>query len=102
MTSILKPRVFAGAGVLALAAGCALLLTVPRLVALDIATANVALPATEKNPALVRVAADQMHQLAIVPVAPDPFPIQNLPNAHTTLNEAAITTLPTPLSGHVS
>ena len=49
MSPILQPRVFASAGMLAIAAACALLLAMPRLVALDIATANVALPAKEKS-----------------------------------------------------
>jgi membrane fusion protein, heavy metal efflux system len=102
MSSILKPRVFASAAVLALAVGCALLLTVPRLVALDITTANVTLPAKEKSPDLVRVGADQLHQLAIVPVVTDQFRIQKMAIGQIAFNEDASTIVLTPFSGRVT
>ena len=102
MSSILKPRVFASAGVLALAAGCALLLAVPRLVALDITTANVTLPAKEKSPDLVRVGVDQVHQLAIVPVVTDQFRIQKMAIGQIAFNEDASTIVLTPFSGRVT
>jgi membrane fusion protein, heavy metal efflux system len=101
MSSILKPRVFASAGVLALSVGCALLLAVPRLVALDITTANVTLP-KEKSPDLVRVGADQLHQLAIVPVVTDQFRIQKMAIGQIAFNEDASTIVLTPFSGRVT
>jgi cobalt-zinc-cadmium efflux system membrane fusion protein len=101
MSSILKARVFASAGVLALAAGCVLLLAVPRLVALDITTANVTLP-KEKSPDLVRVGADQVHQLAIVPVVTDQFRIQKTAIGQIAFNEDASTIVLTPFSGRVT
>ena len=102
MSSILKPRMFASAGVLAVAAGCALLLAVPRLVALDIATTNVALPAKEKSPDLVRVGTDQVHQLAIVPVVTDQFRIQKMAIGQIAFNEDASTIVLSPFSGRVT
>jgi cobalt-zinc-cadmium efflux system membrane fusion protein len=101
MSTILKARVFASAGVLAVAAGCALLLAVPRLVALDITTANVTLP-KEKSPDLVRVGADQLHQLAIVPVVTDQFRIQKMAIGQIAFNEDASTIVLTPFSGRVT
>jgi membrane fusion protein, heavy metal efflux system len=101
MSSILKARVFASAGVLALSVGCALLLAVPRLVALDITTANVTLP-KEKSPDLVRVGADQLHQLAIVPVVTDQFRILKMAIGQIAFNEDASTIVLTPFSGRVT
>jgi cobalt-zinc-cadmium efflux system membrane fusion protein len=101
MSTILKARVFASAGVLAVTAGCALLLAVPRLVALDITTANVTLP-KEKSPDLVRVGADQLHQLAIVPVVTDQFRIQKMAIGQIAFNEDASTIVLTPFSGRVT
>jgi cobalt-zinc-cadmium efflux system membrane fusion protein len=101
MSSILKARVFASAGVLALGVGCALLLAVPRLVALDITTANVTLP-KEKSPDLVRVGADQLHQLAIVPVVTDQFRILKMAIGQIAFNEDASTVVLTPFSGRVT
>jgi cobalt-zinc-cadmium efflux system membrane fusion protein len=102
MSSILKPRVFASAGMLAVAAACALLLAVPRLVALDIATANVTLPAKQKSPDLVRVGVDQVHQLAVVPVVTDQFRIQKMAIGQIAFNEDASTIVLTPFSGRVT
>jgi membrane fusion protein, heavy metal efflux system len=102
MRSILRPRAFASTGVLAIAAACSLLLAMPRLVALDITTANVTLPAKEKSPDLVRVGADQVHQLAIVPVVTDQFRIQKMAIGQIAFNEDASTIVLTPFSGRVT
>src|SRR3954454_7412379 len=102
MSSILKARVFASAGVLSLAAACALLLAVPRLVALDVATANVTLPVKEKTPDLVRVGAEQVHQLAVVPVVTDQFRIQKTAIGQIAFNEDASTVVLSPFSGRVT
>lgn len=102
MRSILKPRAFASTGVLAIAAACSLLLAMPRLVALDITTANVTLPAKEKSPDLVRVGADQVHQLAVVPVVTDQFRIQKMAIGQIAFNEDASTIVLTPFSGRVT
>src|SRR3954454_12615183 len=102
MSSILKARVFASAGVLSLAAACALLLAVPRLVALDVATANVTLPVKEKTSDLVRVGAEQVHQLGVVPVVTDQFRIQKTAIGQIAFNEDASTVLLSPFSGRVT
>jgi cobalt-zinc-cadmium efflux system membrane fusion protein len=88
--------------VLAIAAACSLLLAMPRLVALDITTANVTLPAKEKSPDLVRVGADQVHQLAVVPVVTDQFRIQKMAIGQIAFNEDASTIVLTPFSGRVT
>jgi cobalt-zinc-cadmium efflux system membrane fusion protein len=102
MSSTLKQRAFASAGVLALVAACALLLAVPRLVALDLATANVTQPAKEKSPDLVRVGTDQVHQLAVVPVVTDQFRVQKTAIGQIAFNEDASTVVLTPFSGRVT
>jgi cobalt-zinc-cadmium efflux system membrane fusion protein len=101
MSSILKGRVFTSAGVLALTAACALLLAVPRLVALDVATANVT-PPKEKSPDLVRVNNDQLHQLNVVPVVTDQFRVQKMAIGQIAFNEDASTVVLTPFSGRVT
>jgi membrane fusion protein, heavy metal efflux system len=102
MSSTLKQRAFASAAVLALVAACALLLAVPRLVALDLATANVTPPAKEKSPDLVRVGTDQVHQLAVVPVVTDQFRVQKTAIGQIAFNEDASTVVLTPFSGRVT
>jgi cobalt-zinc-cadmium efflux system membrane fusion protein len=101
MSSILKARVLASAGVLAVTAACALLLAVPRLVALDITPANVT-PAKAKSPDLVRVGAEQVHQLAVVPVVTASFRIQKMAIGQIAFNEDASTIVLTPFSGRVT
>jgi len=101
MSSLVKARVFASAGIMAITAACALLLAVPRLVALDITTANVT-PAKGKNPDIVRVSDDQLHQLNVVPVVTDRFRVQKMAIGQIAFNEDASTVVLTPFSGRVT
>jgi cobalt-zinc-cadmium efflux system membrane fusion protein len=102
MSVIVKARVFASAGLLAIVAGCALLLSTPRLVATDIATANIQPAKAPKSPDSVRVGADQLHQLGIVPVVTDQFRIQKPAIGQIAFNEDASTVVVTPFSGRVT
>src|SRR2546421_10293813 len=103
MSAIAKGRVLLGAGVLAIVAACALLLTAPRLVATDITTADVG-PAKSlpKSPDSVRVNIDQLHQLGIVSVVTDQFRIQKPAIGQIAFNEDASTVVLTPFSGRVT
>ena len=102
MSVIVKARVFVSAGLLAIVAGCALLLSAPRLVATDIATANIEPAKAPKSPDSVRVGADQLHQLGIVPVVTDQFRIQKPAIGQIAFNEDASTVVVTPFSGRVT
>jgi membrane fusion protein, heavy metal efflux system len=102
MSVIVKARVFVSAGLLAIVAGCALLLTAPRLVATDITTANIEPAKSPKSPDSVRVGVDQLHQLGIVPVVTDQFRIQKPAIGQIAFNEDASTVVLTPFSGRVT
>jgi cobalt-zinc-cadmium efflux system membrane fusion protein len=103
MSAILTPRVLVGAGALGLAAACALLMLAPRFVSADVATAEVTPNRTlAKNPDIVRVNVDQLHQLSIVPVATERFSIQKLAVGQIAFNEDASTVVLTPFSGRVT
>jgi cobalt-zinc-cadmium efflux system membrane fusion protein len=102
MNGLLKARVLVGAGILAIAAACVLLLA-PRFVAADVATAEVTPSKTlGKNPDIVRVNVDQLHQLNIVPVTTERFSIQKLAVGQIAFNEDASTTVLTPFAGRVT
>src|SRR5204863_9008209 len=99
MSAILRARVLVGVGTVGIAIACAMLLAAPRLVATNIATANVAPGKTlGKNPDTVRVKVDQLHQLNIVPVTTDQFSIQKLAVGQIAFNEDASTVVHTPFS----
>ncbi|MEA2875853.1 MAG: rane fusion protein heavy metal efflux system [Hyphomicrobiales bacterium] len=102
MSVIVKASVFVSAGLLAIVAGYALLLTAPRLVAADIATANIEPAKAPKSPDSVRVGADQLHQLGIVPVVTHQFRIQKPAIGQIAFNEDASTVVVTPFSGRVT
>jgi cobalt-zinc-cadmium efflux system membrane fusion protein len=102
MSSLLRARIFVSASVLAIVAACALLFAAPRLVASDIKTADVAPQAVQKSPDVVRVNADQLHQLGIVPVVIDQFRIQKPAIGQIAFNEDASTVVLTPFSGRVT
>ncbi|MEA2871838.1 MAG: rane fusion protein heavy metal efflux system [Hyphomicrobiales bacterium] len=102
MSVIVNARVFASAGLLAIVAGCALLLTAPPLVATDITTANIEPAKAPKSLDSVRVGVDQLHQLGIVPVVTDQFRIQKPAIGQIAFNEDASTVVHTPFSGRVT
>ncbi|MEJ0074868.1 MAG: efflux RND transporter periplasmic adaptor subunit [Alphaproteobacteria bacterium] len=103
MSAIFRARVLVGAGTVGIVAACALLLAAPRLVATDIATADVASgKALGKNPDIVRVNGDQLHQLNVVPVTTDRFSIQKLAVGQIAFNEDMSTVVLTPFSGRVT
>lgn len=79
------------------------LLASPHIRASDIKTAEVAAPlAAQKNPNLVRVNVDQLHQLNLVPVVTDAFRIQKAAVGQIAFNEDASTVVLTPFSGRVT
>jgi len=103
MSAILRARALVGAGAVGIVAACALLLAAPRLVATDIATADVTPGKTlAKNPDIVRVNVDQLHQLNVVPVTTDRFSIQKLAVGQIAFNEDMSTVVLTPFSGRVT
>jgi len=79
-----------------------LLLASPPLGAADVKSADVGQMAVQKNPERVRVTADQMHQLNIVPVVTDQFRIQKPAIGQIAFNEDASTVVLTPFSGRVT
>ena len=103
MSARAKSGLVFGTIVLGIALACVLLLASPRLVATDVATAEVtpskSLP---KNPDLVRVNGDQLHQLDIVPAKVDQFSIQKIAVGQIAFNEDASTVVLTPFSGRVT
>jgi cobalt-zinc-cadmium efflux system membrane fusion protein len=103
MTAIFKPRALVGVATLGIAVACALLFFAPRLVSTSIATAEVT-PGKilSKNPDLVRVNGDQLHQLNVVPVTTDRFSIQKLAVGQIAFNEDASTVVLTPFAGRVT
>lgn len=99
----MKPRVLAGVTTLGIAAACALLFFAPRLVSTSIATAEVTPGKTlAKNPDLVRVNVEQLHQVNTVPVTHDRFSIQKPAVGQIAFNEDASTVVLTPFSGRVT
>jgi membrane fusion protein, heavy metal efflux system len=102
MNATTRGRVLVSAGVLGIAAACALLLSAPRLVATDITADVTPAKAEPKNPDRVRVSVDQLHQLSIVPVATDQFRIQKPAIGQIAFNEDASTVVLTPFSGRVT
>src|SRR5438270_4140811 len=58
-------------------------------------------PAAAKDPNVIQVSADQMHQLNIVPVEPYPFRVQKQAIGQIAFNEDASTVVTTPFSGRV-
>ena len=85
------------------AAACtAIWLAGPRLGAAEIKSADVAPLSTQKNPNVVRVGLDQLHQLNIVPVVTDQFRIQKPAIGQIAFNEDASTVVLTPFSGRVT
>jgi len=103
MSAIVRARVLVGAGTVGIVMACALLLAAPRLVATDTATADVA-PGKmlAKNPDIVRVNGDQLHQLNVVPVTTDRFSIQKLAVGQIAFNEDMSTVVLTPFAGRVT
>jgi cobalt-zinc-cadmium efflux system membrane fusion protein len=102
MNATMRGRVLVSAGILGVAAACALLLSAPRLVATDITADVTPAKAAPKNPDRVRVSIDQLHQLSIVPVATDQFRIQKPAIGQIAFNEDASTVVLTPFSGRVT
>jgi membrane fusion protein, heavy metal efflux system len=103
MSAIFRARVLVGAGAVGIVAACVLLLAAPRLVATDIATADVTPGKTlAKNPNIVRVNGDQLHQLNVVPVTTDRFSVQKLAIGQIAFNEDMSTVVLTPFSGRVT
>lgn len=99
MNSLLKARVVTSAAIVAIGAACALIFTTPRLVATDIAAADIKGP---KDPNAVRVNVDQLHQLSVVAIATDQFRIQKQAIGQIAFNEDASTVVLTPFSGRVT
>jgi len=79
-----------------------LLIASPYLRASDIVSADVNPQATRKVPDSVRVSADQLHQLDVVPVVTDAFRIQMSAIGQIAFNEDASTVVLTPFSGRVT
>jgi cobalt-zinc-cadmium efflux system membrane fusion protein len=103
MSAMAKPRMLAGVAVIGTALACALMFFAPRLVSTSIATAEVTPGKTlAKNPDIVRVNVDQLHQLNVVPVAVDQFSIQKLAVGQIAFNEDMSTVVLTPFSGRVT
>src|SRR3954467_14732219 len=65
------------------------------------ASAVTASPPPAKDPNVIQVSADQMHQLNIVPVEPYPFRVQKQAIGQIAFNEDASTVVTTPFSGRV-
>jgi cobalt-zinc-cadmium efflux system membrane fusion protein len=65
------------------------------------AVAVTASPPPAKDPNVIQVSADQMHQLNIVPVEPYPFRVQKQAIGQIAFNEDASTVVTTPFSGRV-
>jgi membrane fusion protein, heavy metal efflux system len=59
-------------------------------------------PVPMKDPNIVEVSADQMHQLNVVPVASYPFRVQKQAIGQIAFNEDASTVVTTPFSGRVT
>src|SRR3954453_5791640 len=103
MSAIAKSRMLAVVGVFGIALACALMFFAPRLVSTSIATAEVTPGKTlAKNPDIVRVNVDQLHQLNVVPVAVDQFSIQKLAVGQIAFNEDMSTVVLTPFAGRVT
>jgi cobalt-zinc-cadmium efflux system membrane fusion protein len=102
MNSTFKAHAFVSAIVFAIVAVCALLFATPRLLALDVATANTNPDPKVKNPDVVRVGIEQMHQLIVVPVVSGQFSIQRPAIGQIAFNEDASTVVLTPFSGRVT
>jgi cobalt-zinc-cadmium efflux system membrane fusion protein len=98
-----KRRVLIGIGALGVSVACALLFFAPRLLSTSIATAEVTPGKTlAKNPDLVRVNVEQLHQLNTVPVTSDRFSIQKPAVGQIAFNEDMSTVVLTPFSGRVT
>ncbi|MGB9368683.1 MAG: efflux RND transporter periplasmic adaptor subunit [Xanthobacteraceae bacterium] len=99
----MKRRVLVGVGALGIAATCTLLFFAPRLLSTSIATAEVTPGKTlVKNPNLVRVNVEQLHQVNTVPVTSDRFSIQKPAIGQIAFNEDASTVVLTPFAGRVT
>src|SRR5262249_8600325 len=102
-SAIVKPRVLVGITTLGIAAACALLFFAPRLASTRVATAEVTPGKTiAKNPDVVRVNLEQLHQLNTVPVINDRFSIQKLAVGQIAFNEDMSTLVLTPFTGRVT
>jgi len=103
MSTVPKTRVLVGAGVFAVFAVGILLFAAPRFLATNVATAEVtgnkSLP---KNPNIVQVNTDQLHQLNIVPVTTERFSIEKPAVGQIAFNEDASTLVLTPFTGRVT
>ena len=99
----MKPRLLVVVVSLGIVAACAVLFFAPRLVSTSLATAEVA-PNKKlaKNPDLVRINVEQLHQLNAVPVTIDRFSIQKLAVGQIAFNEDMSTVVLTPFSGRVT
>jgi cobalt-zinc-cadmium efflux system membrane fusion protein len=87
---------------LALAASLLVLFASPYIRASDIKSADVNPQSTLKNPNVVRVSAEQLHQLDVVPVVTGEFRIQKPAVGQIAFNEDASTVVLTPFSGRVT
>jgi len=98
-----KPRLLVVVVSLGIVAACAVLFFAPRLFSTSLATAEVA-PNKKlaKNPDLVRINVEQLHQLNAVPVTIDRFSIQKLAVGQIAFNEDMSTVVLTPFSGRVT
>ena len=89
------------AALLAGAACVALLFAGPRIRAAEVASADVGVKTT-KNPDVVKVGNDQLHQLAVVRVTTEQFRVQKPAIGQIAFNEDASTIVLTPFSGRVT
>jgi len=97
--SVLRGRIAVAAAGFA----CLLLLFASlRLGAESVASVEAGGKPSSKNPDIVRVSADQLHQLGIVPVVTDQFRIQKPAIGQIAFNEDASTVVLTPFSGRVT
>ena len=75
---------------------------VPHTRAAEVAAIDVGAKPDKKNPDNVRVGAEQLHQLDIVPVKTAEFRVQKLAIGQIAFNEDASTVVLTPFSGRVT
>jgi cobalt-zinc-cadmium efflux system membrane fusion protein len=86
----------------AVVASLLLVLASPYIRAADIKSADVAPQPVPKNPNVVRVSLEQLHQLNVVPVITGEFRIQKAAVGQIAFNEDASTVVLTPFSGRVT
>ncbi|HKS60685.1 MAG TPA: efflux RND transporter periplasmic adaptor subunit [Xanthobacteraceae bacterium] len=84
------------------AMGGLVMFAVPHTKAAEVAAVDVGAKADKKNPDNVRVGAEQLHQLDIVPVKTAEFRVQKLAIGQIAFNEDASTVVLTPFSGRVT